>query len=167
MSIGWQIFRIVCLLQMLATTFYTFSNLINLFNKGQFQYFWEAIAFALVGALSVFALSVLNSNYPDKAITGSQKSTFNWLYLLNFLLLAFLFGLLFSTINSLQETATVVRKGIFSLPFSEWVPTLIWSSILLFHFIILYGLYILRRLLFINQHLQHQDFEFEKTNLKI
>ena len=163
MSFGWQVFRIICLLQMLATTLYTFSNLTNLFNKGQFQYFLEAIAFGLLGALSVFALSVLNSNYPDKPISGSQKTTFNWLYLLNFLLLAFLFGLFFSSINSLQETATLVGRGIFSLPISEWVPTLIWTGILLFHFIILYGLYILRRLLFMNHHLQQQDFEFEKN----
>jgi hypothetical protein len=162
MSIGWQIFRIICLLQMLMTTYFTFSNLMRLFNKGQVQFFWEALAFGLVGTLSVFALSVLNANYPDKPIAGKQKSTFNWLYLLNFILLAFLFGLFFSTINFLKEVSTVTGKEIFSLPFSNWIPTIVCSAMLIFHFIILYGLFILRRLLFLNHHLHQQDFEFEK-----
>ena len=160
MPIGWNIFRIICLLQMLATVFLSFTNLISIFNTGDFQYLLQTIAFMIISSLPVLALSILNSNYPDKPVVGRQKSIFNWLFLLNFLLLAFLFAFFFSALRNLQSVANLVNKEIYSLPFSLWIHALICTGMLLFHLIILYGLYILRRILYINQF-EERQFEFE------
>ncbi|HEX7847268.1 MAG TPA: hypothetical protein VF476_15820 [Chitinophagaceae bacterium] len=162
MPIGWHIFRIICLLQMLAGCFFTFSCFIGFFNYPNVIDFLQAIAFGFITSFAVFALNLLNRNYPDKPVAGKQKTAFNWLFLINFLLLAFLFGWFFSAYQVLQTVATLTGKGIFAVPFRVWLPALVFTAMLLFQFILLYGLYILRRLLYLN-FFDQQQFEFENS----
>ena len=160
MSVGWHIFRIICLLQMLASVFFSFTNFISFFITGSGQFFFRAVAFAVIAAFSIFAVNLLNTNYPDKPVVGKQKTLFNWLFLLNFLLLAFLFAHFFAAIRTVQYFAYLTGQSIFSLSFRAWVPVIFFSGILLFQFILLYGLYILRRVLYIN-FFSRQQFDFE------
>lgn len=160
MPLSWHLYRLICLLQMLATTFFTFTSLISLFNTGKGYYFLETIFFMLMAALSIFALNLLNTNYPDKPVAGKQKNIFNWLFLINFLLLVFLFGLFFAEYRSLELLGSVTGSAAFSLPFRFLVPLLIKSAVLIFQLIILYGLFNLRRELYRNFFVNKQ-FEFE------
>src|SRR5687768_10841452 len=99
MSSWWKLFKVVCFLQMLATVYFAFTAFVSLFKTGEIYYLFETAAFALMSALAILALQVLGNNYPDKLIVGNQKAAFNWLYLMNFLLIAFLFGLFFAELG--------------------------------------------------------------------
>lgn len=157
MSVGWKLFRIICLLQMMAATFLTFTS----FIFGSIgPMILQTIAFALIAAFSIFAFSLINTNYPDKPVVGKQKTRFNQLYLFNFLLLAFLFGHFFSAFRTLRDYASTLEVSIFDARWIVWRPVIVFSCMLLFQFILLYGMYILRRILYINSVTSRQ-FEFE------
>jgi hypothetical protein len=160
MKISWQLYRLACLLQMLATSFFSFASLISLFNSGKGYYFLETIFFVLMAALSIFALNLVNTNYPDKPVAGKQKNVFNWLFLVNFFLLIFLFGLFFAEYRSLGLLRSITGGSLFSLPFRFLVPLLFKTAILVFQLVILYGLFNLRRELYRNFFVNKQ-FEFE------
>ena len=161
------LFRIVCLLQMLITVFLSFTSLIYFGRTGYPYFFMEAVFFILMASLAILGLSLLSSNYPDRPVRGKQKTVFNWLYLLNFLLLAFLFGLVFASINEVNMVATVLGKSVFLLPLQLLTPLIVNITILVFQFFILYGLYALRRQLFLNASARQFDFEKENTRTNI
>lgn len=114
-----------------------------------------------MAALAILGLTLMSTHYPDKPVTGKQKSVFNWLFLLNFLLLAFVFALFFSSLKQLKLASLVLSKPVLSLPLEFLVSFGITIVLLIFHFMILYGLYNLRRKLYINFYANKQ-FEFEK-----
>lgn len=155
------LFRIVCFLQMLITVFLTFTSVISLFSTGRLYFVIESLAFMLMAALAILGLTLMSTHYPDKPVTGKQKSVFNWLFLLNFLLLAFVFALFFSSLKQLKLASLVLSKPVLSLPLEFLVSFGITIVLLIFHFMILYGLYNLRRKLYINFYANKQ-FEFEK-----
>jgi hypothetical protein len=161
MSAGKQLFRIVCLLQMLATVFFGFLSFTNLITSGRFYFMLESIFFMLIASLSILGLNLLHTNYPDRPIVGKQKSVFNWLFLFNFLLLSFLFGLFFSEYRQLNTIREFAGRRLLSLPFRILLPLLMALAILIFQFIILYGLYNLRRELYFN-FTRNKRFEFEE-----
>ena len=160
MSTPWKLFKFVCFVQMLATVYFTITSLISLFQSGDIYYLFETMAFGLMSALSILALNILSSNYPDKAIVGRQKRIFNWLFLLNFLLIAFLFGLFFAEYGQLKSFSRLFGRSIFILPVRLLLPLIAVVTLLIFQFVILYGLYELRRLLFKNFFV-NKKFEFE------
>jgi len=164
MRLNWNLFKVVCFLQMLATAFFAITAFITLFQASDIYFLFESIAFALMSSLAILALNILGSNYPDKPITGRQKSIFNWLFLLNFLLLTFLFGLVFAEYGLMRSLPHLAGQSIFSLSFELWLPFLINVSLLIFQFIILYGLYSIRRQLYIN-FFKNKRFEFESEAL--
>lgn len=112
-----------------------------------------------MASLAIFGINLVNTNYPDKPVAGRQKSVFNWLFLLNFLLLAFLFALFFSSYNQLKIISTLLGRSFFSLPVRMLLTFLNPFTILAFQFIILYGLYTLRRKLY--ENFNARQFEFE------
>jgi len=152
-------FRAICFLQMLATVYLCFSALINLFKSGLFYFAFETLFFLLMASLAIFGLNLVNTNYPDKPVVGKQKSIFNWLFLLNFLLLAFLFALFFSSYSQLKSLALLLGKPMLSLPSTLLLTYLVPVLLLVFQFIILIGLYNLRRKLYFNFNARQFDFE--------
>jgi len=165
MSIGKHLFRIVCFLQMLITCYLGFIALTNFIRLGRFYYALETVCFILIASLAILALTLLNTNYPDKPVMGRQKSVFNWLFLINFLLLSFLFGLFFSEYRILNESRQFGGRVVISLPFNTLLPLLTALAILIFQLIILFGLYNLRRELYFNY--RRREFEFEKDGKNI
>ena len=153
------LFRIICVFQLLITVFLTCTSLVNFVQNGRFYFALESFFFMLMAALSILGLNVVSNNYPDKPITGATKSFFNWVFLLNFLLLAFLFALFFSGIKTLRLASELVNKPVLSLPVQLLVSFFIITMMLVFHFAILYGLYRLRRT--IHQNFYEKTFEFE------
>ncbi len=165
MSFGWQLFRIICFLQLLATTFFAFISMISLFETGRIYFLLQTLFFCAMAALAILALQLLSNNYPDKPVAGKQKSLFNWLFLVNFLLLAFLFGLVFSSYRSMKEIAAAFDHDVFSLPFKILIRFFANLAVLVFQFAILYGLYQFRRQLYINLFMNKQfEFEAEKVS---
>ena len=165
MSIGRQLFRIICILQMLVTVYLGFISLTSLIRSGSFYYMLEAIFFFLIASLAIFGLNLLHTNYPNRPVMGKQKSVFNWLFLFNFLLLAFLFGVFFSEYRLLNTLREFSGKPLLSLPFKTLLPLLTALTILVFQFIILYGMYTLRIELYVNFNRNKQfEFEEEKTS---
>jgi hypothetical protein len=161
MPAAWNLFRIVCFLQMLLTLYFSFTSLISTFIQDDVVYFFQFLAFILITCLAVLGINVLNSNYPDKPVAGRQKAIFNWLFLLNFLLLAFLFGLLFSEFRELRMVGQLTGRAVFSLPSDMLIILYINFVMLVFQIIILNGLYTLRKKLYLN-FIRNKEFEFEK-----
>jgi hypothetical protein len=163
MPVRWKLFRIVCLLQMLSASFFTIVSLISFFQSFRFAVFIRVVLFLLILMLSIIAVNILNSNYPDVPVTGRQKNNFNRLFLLNFIFLIFLFGILFGDIRQLNFFSGLTGRRVFQLPLRLFTEPAINFITLVFQLIILYGLYVLRRELYIN--FRNKQFEFEKDQL--
>ena len=159
MSTRWKLFKVMCFLQMLATTYFAISALVRFVQLGEFYFLVYVICFGLITWQAIFALQLLNSNYPDRPVAGTQKSVFNWLFLLNFGMLALLFALFFKDLRVLK-TLTIIFGSISRVP-ARFIFLLSWNfAVLIFQFLILYGLYVLRRELYAN-FFRHKQFEFE------
>lgn len=160
MPASWKLYRVVCILQVMLSSFILFTSLIDIFRITLFSNAVGIILFLLVISLSILAVTILNNNYPDTPITGKQKKTFNWLFLLNFIFLAVLFGFIISETRSLRLFANLLDKNLFELPIHLFIKLIAYIIILIFQLVILYGLYILRLRLYDN--FMKQKFEFEK-----
>jgi hypothetical protein len=161
MPVRWKLFRIVCILQMLAASVFAIMALIRFFEAGNFSAFIRIVLYLLIFLQTILAVNIINNNYPDTPVTGKQKTNFNRLFLLNFLFLVFLFGIVFSEYRQLNALAQLTGKSILELPFEWFIYLIIHLIVLIFQFIILYGLYQLRRELYFN--FMKKEFDFEKN----
>lgn len=161
MPVSWKLYKTVCVLQLVIAVFFLFTSLLGFLQYPSFSDAARILLFLLMIALAIFAINTLNNNYPDTPVSGSQKKTFNRLFLLNFIFLAVLFGLVIAEFRAVKQIAMLVNSPIYRLPFGAFIIVLLHLLILLFQFIILYGLYALRRLLYAN--FMKQEFEFEKS----
>ena len=152
------ILRIISGIQLVIAVFKGFSSLIGLLQDGEFIYFFQVASFAFIAALPVQVFLIISNNFPDKPIEGKQKKNFNRLFLLNFLLIAFLFGFIFYDYKeaiSLSDSLGTPYPVFF-------INFFISVMMLVFHFCILFGLYWLRN--HINLHADPQQFDFEMQN---
>ena len=160
MPARWKLFRIVCILQMLTASVLMIMALIHFFELACFSAFIATLLFLLIFLETILAVSILNNNYPNVPVTGKQKTNFNRLFLLNFLFLVFLFGIIFAEYRQLNELAKFIDRPLFKLPFEMFISIIVNIAVLVFQFIILYGLYQLRRELYFN--FMKREFDFEK-----
>ena len=161
MPVKWKLFRVVCILQMLSSSVFTIIALINLFQEASFPTFVMVILSLFIFLLTILAVDIVSNNYPDVPVAGKQKSNFNRLFLINFLFLVFLFGLIFAEYRQLKTLAEFLDKPLYALPGKFFISITINIITLVFQFIILYGLYQLRRELYSN--FLKKKFEFEKS----
>jgi cytochrome bd-type quinol oxidase subunit 2 len=155
------ILRIICGIQLLVAVFKSFSSLADLFTEWEFIYLFQAIAFALIAALPVQFFIIVANNYPDKVIEGKRKKNFNRIFLVNFLLLAFLFGFVFKGFTQdveISEKTGLIRPS-FLLHFYISI------GMLVFQFIILFGLFWLRSHIYHN--VMENQFDFEAEDEKV
>lgn len=155
------ILRIICIFQALIAIFACFASLFDILTEGGFMSLLQAIAFGFIAALPILTFTIYNNNYPDKLIEGRQKKLFNRIFLINFLLIALLFGFVFRD----YRDGVMLSKlpGFKSRSFLFFFfPFIISCIILVFHFSILYGLYWLRR--HINNNVSSKQFDFEEEN---
>ena len=153
--------RIICLIQLILAVFQCFSSLIG-FLSGQFVFLFQAIAFGLITLLPILTIILIGNNFPDKVIAGKQRQNFNRIFLANFLLIAFLFGFLFKDLRDVQTIAKAMATPLYQLPIFFLGGLLISFIMLVFHFLILYGLYWLRS--HINYNASRKQFDFETKN---
>ena len=160
MPVKWKLFRVVCIVQMLSASVFTIMGLINFFTAGNLFSLLTTLLFLLIFLLTILAINILNNNYPNVPVTGKQKSNFNRLFLVNFLFLVFLFAIIFAEYRTLNDIAALTGTSFFNLPFRLFIYFIMAVSTLVFQFIILYGLYQLRRELYFN--CMKKEFDFEK-----
>ena len=151
--------RIICIIQILIAISKCFVSLVGLIG-GQFVFLLKAIAFALIAALPVFTFIISNNNFPDKPIEGKLKKNFNRLFLINVLLISFLFGFVFKDYKQAMSLSDQVGH----LYFIFFIDLSISIAMLLFHFSILYGLYWLRSHIYNNTSGKQFDFEEQDKN---
>ena len=151
LTTGWKLFRVVCILQMIIVSLELILSAIGLLSQKFF--FYSLFATLIYFVIFIFlyqGLSLINYNYPETPLSQRQKKSFNWLFLLNFLFIAFLFG---QIINEWRATIPIWQKlddaGISDYLFYGY-SLLISLLLFIFHIIFLGGMYNLRRLIYQN-----------------
>jgi len=159
MPIRWKIFRIICIVQILAASANLLEALASFFLHMSFGGIAGLLLFTAVMLLCILGINLVNNNYPEEPVQDKQKKVFNRLFLLNFLFLSFLFGFIFREYRELNDFSLSTGKDFFDLPFSLFLMPIVYVWILIFQLVILYGLYRLRLELYAN--FMKRKFEFE------
>lgn len=151
LTTGWKLFRVVCIIQMIVVSLEMILSVGGLFNQKFFFYsLFSALIYFVIFIFLYQGLSLINYNYPDTPLSPRQKKSFNWLYLINFLLIAFLFG---QIVNEWRTTIPIWKilgeAGLSDYLFYGY-SFLIAILLFIFHIIFLGGMYNLRRLIYQN-----------------
>lgn len=146
---GWKLFRVMCILQLIIVALELILSVAGLFKQ---QFFWYSI-FTSLAYLAIFVfvylgLSLINYNYPDTPLSVRQKKTFNWLYLINFTLIALLFGQIVNEFRS-APISVLIQLSLPDMLYYGF-PLLLSTLLFIFHLIFLAGMYNLRRLIYHN-----------------
>lgn len=163
MPAKWKLVGFICIAQIIMTAYYSIKSLVSLFKFKDIFFLFQSVIFVLITWLSVLTINILNNNYPDKPIVAEQKRTFNWLFILNFLLISFLFSLVFDEYRGQRLMADMFKRSVYSMPLNSFIPLFVNITMLIFEFIILYSLYSLRKLIYRN--FMNKQFEFENSNV--
>lgn len=161
MPARWKLFRAICIIQMIGAAFNELDVLFGFFRHASWSSVIGLIVFLAILLLTILGINLLNHNYPDEPVEGKQKKSFNRLFLINFLFLAFLFGFVIAEFRSLSQLASLSSRQLFDLPFSIFLMLITYSVMLVLQLAILYGLYKLR--LELSENFVKRKFEFEKT----
>lgn len=150
LSPGWKLFRIICILQMVSVAFQWMLSVSSLFYGSSFLYHAIAVLVYSIVFLFVYSgLSLLNDNYPDTPLSDRQRRRFNWLFLLNVLFVAYLFGQVVNYWRAVWpylDRQYPSRTGYLSLlPYPLMV-----LCIFIFHMVFLAGMFRLRRVIYRN-----------------
>jgi len=159
MPLQWKLFRILCALQAVGALVMGMAALVDMLKTFSFFSILGVIHWLLVIGLAWLGLSILQRNYPHTPVSGSQKSAFNRLYLLNFLFLAAFFGFVVSEYKSLSTLASFAGIEVWQLGVKFTWPLLVTTFLLIGQFVVLYGLFVLRRELYLQG--SRKQFEFE------
>jgi len=135
--------------------------------NGVFIFLLQSIAFAFIAILPIITFNISNNYFPDKIIEGRPKKNFNRIFLINFLLISFLFGFVF---QDLKEYRNAVNFSRVFPDVAKYRPLILYlmsfiisCAMLIFHFSILYGHYWMRR--YINNNANRRQFDFEDENV--
>ena len=145
LTVRWKIFRLLCIFQLLALAYPLVIEISALFDgRNTLRDLINIICYGIVFLYVCFGLSVLSENYPDTPLTTTQKRRFNVLFLLNFVLIAFLFSKVVNAwwIVPFLFDSHYSWKGI---PFIYVLAIMITLFAFLFHLFFLYGMYRLRK----------------------
>ncbi len=157
------ILRIVCIVQILIAVFQCLSSFTGLVLNGDFIFLLQSIAFGFIAILPIMTFNISNNYFPDKIIEGTPKKNFNRIFLINFLLISFLFAFVFQDFKDYKNAVkfshefSVATK--YGRPASHLISFIISGVMLIFHFSILYGHYWMRR--YINNNVNQKQFDFE------
>ena len=141
MPVRWNFFKIICLLQIVLTSLTGGLSLIYFIQRPGWGNFTGIIVMGLSLLLAVLGMQLLHRNYPEIPVAGRQKTIFNRLFLVNFLLLAVLFAFVFSAYNQLKAIAEIAYRSVWRLPLKMQVYFFMDTLILLLQMAILYGLF--------------------------
>ncbi|MEI9807383.1 MAG: hypothetical protein WDO16_05585 [Bacteroidota bacterium] len=77
MPVKWKVYRIICVVQMLAAAVFAIISLVNFFQTGSLGDILRLVLFVFIFLLTILAVNIVNNNYPDVPVTGKQKTNFN------------------------------------------------------------------------------------------
>ena len=160
MPIRWKLFRAICIVQMIAAAVNVLDILFTFFRYASWSGLIGLSLFTAILLLTIVAVNLVNNNYPDNPVEGRQKKSFNRLFLINFLFLAFLFGFIIAEFGSLNKLSISLSVDFYSLPPGIFLMLFVYAAMLVLQLLILYGLYKLRLELYAN--FMKRKFEFEK-----
>lgn len=145
----WKLFRIICIVQLILIAFKGMFAVSELFyNRNVLVPFINITAYTMVFLFVYHGLSMLNYNYPDVPLSVKQKRSFNILYLINFILISFLFAQVINTrwITHYVLNADFIKKYWFWLTVQLAFPWFIF----IIHLVVLVGMFWLRRTIYQN-----------------
>ena len=93
--------RFVCVLQFALAGLMAVLSFVYIFNEPGWHSMISFVAFCLAVYLAAFVLQIIYKNYPEVPLSPGQKSTFNWLFVLNFFMLAVLLTYNINDVKSL------------------------------------------------------------------
>ena len=160
MPIRWKLFRAICIVQMIAAAVNVLDILFTFFRYASWSGLIGLSLFTAILLLTIVAVNLVNNNYPDNPVEGRQKKSFNRLFLINFLFLAFLFGFIIAEFRSLNKLSISLSVDFYSFPPGIFLMLFVYAAMLVLQLLILYGLYKLRLELYAN--FMKRKFEFEK-----
>lgn len=139
--------RFVCVLQFAMAGYMVLSSFVNIFDAPGWHSVVSLIAFSLAICLASYVLEVSNKNYPDTPLSTRQRSTFNWLFMLNFLMLSVL---LTYNINDFKLITGLAGAEEFKPGALFYLSVLLHLLISIFQVYILLNMVKLRRILIAN-----------------
>ncbi|MHA4845558.1 hypothetical protein ACX0G7_15395 [Flavitalea antarctica] len=160
---NWRVFKALIIIQMIMVMFMLVVSIGGIFY-GE-NVFWRGFEGLCYGLMMVFlyqGFSILNDNYPDTPLSLSQKRNFNVLFLINFLLIAFLFAKVvvhWRFVRSIISGITLEPRG----QFLVFLPLLMASMVFILNLVNLAGMYRLRTIIQENNQKKIDD-EFINDN---
>ncbi len=161
MPLRWKLFRLICILQMIAAGFKALEALLTFFQHISFGSIVAVLLFSAIFMLTILAINLLNNNYPDNPVEGRQKKIFNRLFLLNFIFLTFLFGFIIIEVREIKQFALVTGRSFTDFSIGIFVLLILYTAMLILQLVILFGLYKLRLELY--ENFMNRKFEFERN----
>jgi len=151
MPIRWKIFKVIAVIQLIFATFKTFTAFAGLFfSGGVWLSILEILTYGLMVAFVTLGFSVVNYNFPETPLSTSRKRWFNYLFLLNFLLIAVLFAKAISEwgLFHLYFDGNLIGSGVSKVYYYFLLSHN--TLIFLLHLYILYSMYKLRKEIYSN-----------------
>lgn len=163
LTTSWKIFRLCCIVQLVLVALLLMLGLRGLFFSLKIIYpITEILCYGVIFFFVYMGLSLLNYNYPDTPLTPKQRKQFNWLFLVNFLLVAYLFGQLISAWRGVIPYITLMQ-GKFSNYLSILTMPVVEAVVFVLHLVFLGGMFQLRRVIYQNtMNSWYNQFEEEK-----
>lgn len=149
LSPQWKLFRVLCIIQLVLVAFQMMLSVSGIFFRPRIIYpITESIAYGVIFFFVYIGLSMLNYNYPDTPLTAKQKRNFNWLFLINFLLIAYLFAQLIAEWRRVPWTYLSDATTSFLISF---LATLVLALLIFIgHLLFMAGMFKLRRVIYQN-----------------
>lgn len=92
LTTSWKVFRVISIIQLVLVALQLLLSVLNLFYGSIWFPLLGILVYAAVFYFVYNGLSVINYNFPDTPLSPKQKQIFNRLFIINFLLIAYLFA---------------------------------------------------------------------------
>ena len=154
---NWRIFKALSIIQMIMVMFMLVISVGGIFyDDNIMSRLFEGICYGIMMIFLYQGFNILNDNYPDTPLSLAQKRNFNVLFLLNFLLIAFLFAKVvvqWRFLRSVLSGFTLEPRG----QFLVFLPFILATLVLVLNVVHLAGMYRLRMILFENNQKKIND----------
>lgn len=147
LTAGWKLFRALSIFQFILVCLLLVLALVSLFTAGAPAWRWYSLFFYSV--MFLFLLTgqqLLNDHYPDLPLNRRQKRKFNWLFLLNVLLIPFLSGRVISEWRQVSEILLQYNIRLLRYLILDPMPA-VHGMVLILHLFFLAGMFQLRSLI--------------------
>ncbi len=152
MPAGWRLFRVLCFFLLLASGLEGVFSVIRLFYGSSIAALLGLLVYTLQYLFLLMGLSLLNNQYPDSPLNRDQKSRFNLLFVLNFMIISYFFARLLTEYRTTLPLLKEQSSGTFSSINTLLAGYSLYSALFIFlgHLAFLYGMFTLRRVIHTN-----------------